>query len=382
MRCFGIDWLEFFVSESVGIDYSPDGFRDKGYDVSQREYGTPTMEQMFTILDYSGDPMIEIRRLPRGLNKHAEFSVYTYGDSYIRLSNKYCYIDNPVHFLCEFMEVNGYSLKKIYRIDIFTDFVRFDSGDRPDKVMRRIVTHKYAKVNQTHRRTSGNDTWTECFDNWISWGAKRSMVSTKLYNKSLELKETGRKKPWILREWRRCGLIDNEWQISKDGLEVDVYRLEFSIKGNAKGWIVIDKSDSFDGARHLVPHNVQAYSDRKGILNALANLVPYYFHFRVYEPNKRKSLCRDKVLFNFDDDDTELGYRLTSASDAARQSTKWILEDDRVLHHLTIAYGILRNTDNGQKILGVIRDISLEMAASVDAARDCTKNIWDDVTEP
>lgn len=382
MRCFGIDWLEFFVSETTGIYYDPDGFRDRGYEVSDRGYGTKTMEQMFTIHDEVGDPMIEIRRLPRGLNNHSEFNIYTFGDSYVRLANKYCYIDNPVQFLVQFCEANKYTIKKIYRIDIYTDFFRFDTGDRPDKVMRRIITHKYAKVNQTHRRTSGNDTWTECFDNWISWGAKGSMVSTKIYNKTLELKETGMKKPWILDHWFRCGLIDNHWQISKDGIERDIYRLEFSIKGSAKGWIVIDKADSYDGNRHLVPHNVQAYSEPRGVLNALINLIPYYFHFRIYREGVRKSLCKDKPLFDFSKDDAEFGYRLVNASDVARKPTQWIIDEQRAIRALAQAYGILKNTDNGQAVLQVINAIQSKVAASVDAARDYTKNTIDDIWKP
>ena len=370
MRVFGIDWLEMFVSEDPSVDYSAEGFRSRGFEVSEREYGTKTMSQMFTLLDYSGDGMIEVRRAPRGLEKHAEFNVYTFGDSYIRLTNKYCYIQNPLKFIMDFLASQRYTLKKIYRIDLFTDFIRFDTGDRPDKVMRRIVQHKYAKVNQTHRRTSGNDTWTECFDNWISWGASGSMVSTKIYNKSKELRENGMKKPWILDEWRRAGFIDYSNDITKNGVPVDVYRLEFSIKGNAKGWIVIDKNDAEDGCRHMIPHSPEVYSNPRGVLNAIANLIPYYFKFRIYEPNKRKSLCKEKRLFDFSNDGAELGYRLTSASDAGRIRTDWLLDDDKAIRYLSKAYGILRETDNGQKVAQIIRDVASKRAASVDAARD------------
>lgn len=375
MRVFGIDWLEMFVSESPEVDYSPEGFRSRGFDVIEREYGTKTMEQVFTITDYNGDGMIEVRRSPRGLNKAAEFSVYTYGDSYVRLTNKYCYISHPMNFMLQFLESQGYTVKKIYRIDIYTDFIRFDTGDKPERVMRRIVTHKYAKVNQTHRRTSGDDTWTECFDNWISWGAKGSMVSTKIYDKTKELRDTGNKKPWILAEWMRAGFIDNPTMLTLGGREVKVFRLEFSIKGNAKGWIVIDKNDAEDGCRHLIPHNPVVYSEPKGVLNALANLIPYYFKFRVYEPNKRKSLCKEKRLFDFSNDDVELGYRLTSESDAERVRSQKTIEDMAVIRHLSKAYGLLRDTENGRKILDVMNDVASQMAASVDAARVYTKII-------
>lgn len=63
-RIVGIDWLELFVSERGDIDYSANGFRSRGWDVAEREYGTKTMAEMFTLLDAKGYPFIEVRRAP------------------------------------------------------------------------------------------------------------------------------------------------------------------------------------------------------------------------------------------------------------------------------------------------------------------------------
>ena len=197
-RLVGIDWLEMYVNEGYGWDYTADGFRARGYLVQEREYGTKTMAQMFTIMDAAGHPFIEIRREPRGLNAGAKQTVYKEGDSYVKLANMYCYDANPVGLMLDFLSREKYEIKKIYRIDLYTDFEIFDSGDKPANVVRRIVNHTYSKINQSHRRVSGTDTWTECFDNWISWGKPGSMVSTKIYDKTKELKETGMHKPYIV----------------------------------------------------------------------------------------------------------------------------------------------------------------------------------------
>lgn len=353
-RIVGIDWLEMFVSERGDIDYSANGFRARGYDVQEREYGTKTMAEMFVILDRKGYPFIEIRRAPRGLSSLAKQTVYEEGDSYVRLSNMYCYDANPVQLMCDFLSRERYTIKKIYRIDIYTDFEIFDTGDKPAKVVRRIVDHTYSKVNQAQRRTSGEDTWTECFDNWISWGKKGSMVSTKIYNKTKEIKETGMHKPYILENWRRYGYIDDVAHITRDGLPVDMWRIEFSIKGNARGWIHIDKDDTEDGGAHHLPHSLQVYSDPKGILNAFANLVPYYFHFKIYEEGKRKSLCKDKQLFIFAEDEYETGYRLTNESDFDR--VRHIdLEDDIVaINHLVRAKMKLACTEFDPELTEII----------------------------
>ena len=362
-RIVGIDWLEMFVSERGDRDYSANGFRARGYDVIERDYGTMTMAEMFTLLDRRGEPFIEVRRAPRGLANAYKKTVYEQGDSYVRLANMYCYDENPVDLMCQFLDRERYTIKKIYRIDIFCDFVIFDSGDKPANVVRRIVDHTYSKVNQSHRRVSGEDTWTECLDNWVSWGAKGSMVSTKIYDKSKEIRENGMHKPYILEMWRRYGYIDNVSNITLNGEYVQMWRVEFSIKGNAKGWIHIDKNDSEDGERHSLPHSLLVYSNHKGVVNAFANLVPYYFHFKIYEEGKRKSLCQDKVLFIFADGEFEDGYRLQNRSDMNRVRHVEIEDDVRAIHHLVRAKMKLAGTEFDPQLTELITKLQHRLDA-------------------
>lgn len=360
-RIVGIDWLELFVAERGDRDYTANGFRSRGYFVQERSYGTKTMAEMFTILDRYGNPLIEVRRAPRGLDSGAKKLVYESGDSYIKLANMYCYDADPVGIMVEFMRREKYYLKKIYRIDLFTDFVIFDSGDKPANVVRRIVNHTYSKINQSHRRTSGEDTWTECLDNWVSWGRKGSMVNTKIYDKTKELRETGMKKPWILEKWRQAGYIDDVAAITLQGEPVNMWRIEFSIKGNAKGWIYVDKVDSGDEETHMLEHTLELYSTKKGVTNAIANLVPYYFRFKKYEEGKRKNLCQDKELFIFSADEYESGYRLTNESDAGRVRAVNVEDDIIALHHLVKAKMKLLGTEYGTQLDDIISKMQLRL---------------------
>lgn len=353
-RIVGIDWLEMFVSEANGIDYSADGFRLRGFLVSERPYGTKTMAEMFTLLDERGYPFIEIRRNPRGLNSGANQTVYQLGDAYVRLCNMYCYDENPIQLLCEFLRMQQYHVKKIYRIDLYTDFEIFDSGDVPAKVVRRIVNHTYSKINQSQRRTSGQDTWTECLDNWISWGQSGSMVNTKIYDKTKELRDTGMHKPYIVEKWRRAGYVDDVVNLTREGKPVQMWRLEFSIKGNAKGWIYIDKKDSGDNEQHRLAHTLETYSCRQGIVNAIANLIPYYFRFKIYEEGKRKSLCKDKILFIFDDSEYESGYRLTNESDTDRVRHIEFEDDVVAVNHLVRAQMKLAGSEFSPELCQII----------------------------
>lgn len=360
-RIVGIDWLELFVNEDYNRDYSADGFRSRGYCVNERDYGTKTMAEMFTILDNHGKPFVEVRRAPRGLDKEAKQTIYNLGDSYIKLANAYCYDDNPIALLLDFLNKEKYHIKKIYRIDLFTDFEIFDSGDKPANVVRRIVNHTYSKINQSHRRVSGTDTWTECFDNWVSWGRQGSMVSTKIYDKTKEIKETGMHKPYIVEKWRQAGYIDDVINIAREGKQVQMWRIEFSIKGNAKGWVYVDKEDAGDGTTHTLPHTLELYSTRQGVVNAIANLVPYYFRFKIYEEGKRKSLCKDKVLFIFDNSEYESGYRLTNESDTDRIRPVDLEDDIIAVNHLVKAKVKLAGTEYADKLTDVITKLQMRI---------------------
>lgn len=358
-RVVGLDWLEMFVSERGDLDYSANGFRARGWDVVERDYGTKTMSEMFTLLDQRGNAFVEVRRNPRGCDGIAKKTVYQQGDSYIKLANAYCYDADPVGLMVQFLNREKYTIRKIYRIDIFTDFEIFDTGDKPVNVVRRIVNHTYAKINQSHRRTSGTDTWTECFDNWVSWGNPKSMVNTKIYDKTKELHDTGNHKPWIPELWRKAGYIDDIVNITKGGHNVQMWRLEFSIKGNAKEWIYIGKNDCDDEITHTLPHSLEVYSTRQGIINAIANLVPYYFRFKIYVEGRRKSNCEDKILFIFDDAECEKGYRLLNQSDAGRIKPKHIENEVAALNHLVRASMKLYGTEYEQALRDVISKLSL-----------------------
>lgn len=356
-RCYGIDWLEYFVNENPLWDYSPDGFRSRGWLVEERDYGTKTMGQMFKLLDNFGHPAFEIRRLPRGVYDVHKQTVYKPGDSYIRLDNMYCYDANPIALMDSFLESNKYEFKKIFRIDLFIDLVKFDEGDLPANVAKRIVRHTYAKVNQSRRRTSGDDKWDDCEDNYIAWGAKGSMVGTKFYDKTKEIKEAGMKKTYIVEMWRKAGFIDNVLMISKDNQEVDVWRLEFAIKSSAKGWVDISKAEAFDGVAHRLAHGPAVYSHPKGVLNAIANLIPYYFHFKIFAKGKLKYKCDDKILFIFSEEEVELGYRLTSESDIDRVRNIEVTDEMQAANLVWRAAVKISGSSDGNTLFGVYNSL-------------------------
>lgn len=298
LRCVNLDWLEVHCRAAVGELRDAQYYIQKGYDVDIRPYGTRVYREMFTIKDAFGQGLLEIRRDPAsfGLN-----GIHDWNECHIRLKNRSCYFDNAALFLSDFLEKEGYYDIRISRVDICLDFERFDEGDDPQKFIERYFKRKYSKINQGRISSHGEDTWNGQVWNSLSWGAKTSDVTTKLYNKTLELydvKHGSFNKPYIREAWLRCGLIDDLINVTRDGQRVQVWRLEFSLKSPKINWLTIlldGKAKAFQSLKN----NLQTYSTRPRILVMFAALAQHYFRFKYFEDGQRKDRCKDKVLFDF-----------------------------------------------------------------------------------
>ena len=328
MRCVNIDWLEVYCEES-NDEYpcNADYFSRKGYVVREREYGTRVYEEMFYILDGNGNDMIEVRRNPK--SGDSSFVGLSPQSTHIRLCNWVCYQSNCVQLLRDFLVRHNYIFHRIYRIDVCYDFERFDSGDKPERVARRIVEKTYLKMNQTKIHAIGDDNWGGYAWETLSWGSLTSMVSTKLYNKTKELAATGNKKPYILTQWMMAGLIDNpvtQVKYGKDGSQYkpDIWRVEFSIKSKADSWLILEDISGKRVKKKAVPHSLSLFDSQDKLWQRFQDLAYHYFRFKVktYKKQKRgvagfalgqiesnhdpelqrKDRMPEKVLFHYDQD--------------------------------------------------------------------------------
>lgn len=304
-RCINIDWLEVYCLEDAAL-YPVDAeyYRKQGYYVHEREYGTRQYKEMFTILDEHDEPLIEIRRHPVSADEDSRnkgmFNPYS---CHIRLSNRSCYHPEAIVNLENFLFKHRYSVQRIFRLDICMDFIRFDGGDNPSDFVNRYMAGRYSKINQCNITAHGVDQWAGRSFNSISWGNPKSMVSTKIYCKSLELKQA-KDKPYIRYSWQNAGLVDDYVHLSKkkaDGsvFYPDIWRVEFSIKSSAVGWYVTENCHGRKQKRILLPHNLTTYDSPSKLLQAFAHLAHHYFFFRKFKDGVRKDRCEEKMLFNF-----------------------------------------------------------------------------------
>lgn len=328
MRCVNIDWLEVSAEES-NFKYPCDAeyFRSQGYFVHERDYGTRVWGQVFTIEDEQGHDWIEIRREPP--SGTSEFKGLTQFSCRLRLVNSQCYVKDCVDRLRGFMIKHDYIFKRIFRIDVCYDFEKFDTGDKPAVFARRYVEHKYRKINQCKLAAHAMDNWNDFAWETLSWGSTTSMVSTKLYNKTKEIKTISKHKTYIPMVWMECGLIDNPVSLVKldsqgNPYSPEIWRLEFSMKSKADRWLVIEDVSGKRVKKRAIPHNLSLFDAPDKLWQRFQDLAFHYFRFKVvkykgenrgvskYALGKvkadhdrqevRKDLCPDKVLFHWDKD--------------------------------------------------------------------------------
>lgn len=310
IRCVNIDWLELYCIESPNVyPCNAEYYRKQGYDVRERDYGTRQYREMFTIVDRDGLPWIEIRRNPvAGEDAKGVKGMFNPYSCHIRLSNVACYSNDPVVKLEDFLFQYQYDVSRIFRLDICLDFERFDKGDDPSDVLNRYLKGKYTKINQSNISAHGRDLWDGRKWNSVSWGNPKSMVSTKLYNKTMEL-QTAKDKPYIRYAWQMAGLVDDYINLTKtkangSTYKPEIWRVEFSVKSSARAWYVIEDNTHRKTKQVALPHSLNLYETREQLLTAFASLSQHYFHFKHYQANRRKDRCQDKVLFVFDKEDT------------------------------------------------------------------------------
>lgn len=330
-RCINLDWLEVHCREPQLKPLDMWYYKGCGFVVHDRGYGTRVYKEMFTIEGADGENLLEIRRNPasQGL-----IGIHDANECHIRLCNRTCYFNNAAEFLDGFLKQHGYYDIRISRVDVCLDFVKFDEGDLPQIFVKRYLRHKFTKINQGNISSHGSDTWNGQVWNSLSWGSKSSPISTKMYNKTIELydpKLDRFKKPYIREAWKCCGLIDDVQRVTKDGQLVDVWRVEFSIRSSRINWVPIE-IDGIAKNYQSLRNQLSTYMGRDRLLVMFASLARHYFRFKKFKPNIRKDSCKDKRLFDFSSN--ELVYKLERPSAALGSGESFVSRYHRLLEHL------------------------------------------------
>ena len=284
-KFINLDWLSVYCIEPKGEVMDANYYKELGWKVEIQPYGTTIYAEKFKLMN-GKHVYLEIERNPYSLRKNG--GIFEEGACHIRLSNRTCYQYDAISQLRDFIAKYNYQYKGISRIDICCDFIKFDNGMKPQKLANDYMAEKAWKVHQssiyahtyegddsskmkTELGAFGKETKRGRMWNSLKWGSNRSPISTKLYNKTLELaNNTG--KYYIKDAWVKAGIIDlqkvtyqyHDQKTGKDEIRskhvcvapgtsvpeampiedveiVDVWRVEFSITTEGRSWVDIER---------------------------------------------------------------------------------------------------------------------------------------------
>lgn len=321
-KVVNLDWLEVYCIEPS--DLPAQYFKNLGWNVSVREYGTPLYREMFTLLDEHGKPFLEIRRNPYSTRDKG--GIFEKGSCHIRLANRTLYTYNPIEQLRNFLLKYNYTLKGITRIDICCDQIYFDNGMLPQDLINKYMKQEILKNRNSRLSVHGSEMADGRNWNSLKWGSENSAVSTKIYDKTLELKQKS-DKLYIKDCWQREGLCDlqkitydfydkkshqktkrakmicvkagtgtNDEKEKDDCEEVKIWRVEFSIKTDARNWVSVADD-------HKLTISLQKFDSRTKIMLMFLLLSNWCLDFVKAEKTnlgnmKRKDRCEKVRLYS------------------------------------------------------------------------------------
>lgn len=296
-RCINFDWVEVYCIER-GEPKTPEYFEHHGWSgkVKVRDYGTPMYRQMFTLFT-DAFPLLEIRRDPYSVKAFG--GIFDPRACHIRLSNRSCYLSDPIGSLVGFLQQYGYEYKNTTRVDICLDFQHFDNGDNPAKFLRDYLADQYTKVHQPRFAAHGKDVHDGKLYNSIKWGSNTSKITTKLYNKSLELNEV-QDKPYIRQQWDVLGFSPL----------ADVWRCEFSLNSEYKSMARLEVDVETGEMRNAdLNIDIMTLRDREFLRFTFFAIADYYMDFRYIEYSRNGMLIskyksKRKILFRTTTEET------------------------------------------------------------------------------
>lgn len=343
IKCINLDWLSVYCLEPKGVVMNAAYFKALGWTVEEREYGTPQYREKFTLMN-GRHPFLEIERNPYSLKQNG--GIFEPESCHIRLANRTLYQPQPVQQLTNFIVKYGYEYKGISRVDVCCDLTIFDNGMKPQDLANKYMKDKIWKVHQSKidaHSSDGDDSWripihlgahgkeTKTGRTWnsLKWGSPKSALSTKLYNKTLEL-ETNTGKFYIKDAWVKCGLCDPQkvryeyrnpktketeirtkqvcvvpgtavdQEIPIEGAKkIDVWRVEFSMNSEGRKWIDL-------GDNHVVDLSLNAFDNLDSLAATFFTCSEWLFCF-IYAKwitkgptrlKERTNRCKKLQLFN------------------------------------------------------------------------------------
>lgn len=327
-RIINLDWLAVYCLSSSAWAHEK-VLLNLGFQLQIRGDGTRHFHRLYDVIDKNGEPFLEIQDTPKSLKING--GIWKENAMLIKVYNKQLYKEETVDRLYSVLLRCGIKVKSISRLDIAMDFNYFDNHIHPQTLIREFMNDKLWYLFVKKFYCIGKQSFTQTYE-YLRFGSSKSSYSVYLYNKSRELKEQ-KDKPYIRDIWEQVGLNQS-----------DVWRLEISLRTDAKGMVsyddkivrsgnkvvnvatgqVIDNeediiTDSKGNLRQIERINLDSISNSQSMMHLYMRMINHLFHFRVKVPGKKKSKSERLELIKFDKSDTNYRpYRLTYSTNSGR----------------------------------------------------------------
>lgn len=291
-----VDWLQVFCAdmndEPLNVIYNG----KSSFDFKLLPHTSRQFSEIWNVYDIDGEHYAVIQRKPFS-------SIISKDGAIIQLVNRELYKTFWASEFIVFMAQHHFRFKSISRIDICFDSNTLYGGLRHSNLIKKLLLGEFLKNNQARIRenwgVSANTARPmEC--NSISFGSKGSAVSTKIYNKSLEMREV-KNKPYIVECWHYNGI----------DCEQDVWRCEISIKSDANKLIRYGEAEPF----RITPHVLDMQHQIEELFYAYAEK---YFDIKKNNGTKNKTRMPQVKLFPSDRKPTIRPVRITNEHDSSR----------------------------------------------------------------
>ena len=176
------------------------------YEVSVYEFkllphGSRHFKEIWEVINSDGDKYAIIQRNPHS-------SIISSDGAIIQLCNRELYRPHFAADFILFLKSHGFEYKSISRLDVCFDSNTLRNNFRHSNLIKGLMQGTILKNNQSRVQwnfaaMANVGKPMEC--NSCSFGSKSSAVSTKMYNKTLEMKEQ-KSKPYIIENWGYNGI--------------------------------------------------------------------------------------------------------------------------------------------------------------------------------
>lgn len=199
-----IDWLQLHTRGKIN--------RVNGYTFKKLEYGTSVfdvVEDLYLDSEY----IASVCSSPKSRIINPNTVIIKFINRQLYSPTLFEKVDNVLNSL-------NLEYKGITRLDIAGDVNKFKNGLHPESLINKFMTMDLRKIGYT-KGVAHFEQGSRMKYETLKFGSGSSPISCYLYNKTKELNDK-KMKPYIVDSWKASGL----------NTEADVWRLEFSIKGN------------------------------------------------------------------------------------------------------------------------------------------------------